>query len=246
MHYSWAFPLVLIAACGPSQSEFDTVAHERTSLQGRVSQLEAELDELRNGAQRRLGQINSAFEAGKYDEVILGTRELAQRHPGTPEALQALRFASQAENRLAEHARKREVEAEAARREAARSERERVRSTIKVRRIWTGRPNSASGVDLHIVWQNASSKTVKYASFTVEAYNAVGDPVSCTIRDYSEFSGRVTGPVPPGGVRGGDRYWDSAWYNSTIVRARLTRIQIEYTDGSVIEFSWDQARLALS
>jgi hypothetical protein len=147
---------------------------------------------------------------------------------------------------LAERARKAESEAEAARREAARSERDRVRSTVRVRRVWTSRPNSAGGVDLHIVWQNTSSKTVKYASFTVEAYNAVGDPVSCTIRDYSEFSGRVTGPVPPGGVRGGDRYWDSAWYNSTIVRAKLTRIRIEYTDGSTTEFSGDQARLALS
>lgn len=237
--------LLFTAACGPSQSEYDSIESERASLQGRVSQLEAELDELRNGAPRRLGVISSAFQAGKYDEVVSAARELGQHHPGTPEAAQALRFASQAESRLAERARKVEAEAEAARREAARSERDRIRSTVRVRRVWTSRPNSAGGVDLHIVWQNTSSKTVKYASFTVEAYNAVGDPVSCTIRDYSEFSGRVTGPVPPGAVRGGDRYWDSAWYNSTIVRARLTRIQIEYTDGSTAEFSGDQARLAL-
>jgi hypothetical protein len=248
MHSSrMVLPLLLsIAACGPSQSEYDAIASERASLQGRVSQLEAEMDELRNGAPRRLGQITSAFEAERYDEVVSATRELAQRHPGSPEAIQALRFSSQAEQRVAQRAREAEAQAETRRREAERSERDRVRSTVRVRRLWTSNPNSASGVDLHIVWQNTSSKTVKYASFTVQAYNAVGDPVSCTIRDYSEFSGRITGPVPPGGVRGGDRYWDSAWYNSTIVRARLTRIQIEYTDGSTVEFSEDQARLALN
>jgi hypothetical protein len=209
--------------------------------------LESELDELKNGAPRRLGVITSAFEAERYDEVVSATRELAQRHPGSPEATQAMRFARQAESRLAERAQEAEAqaEAEARRREVERSERDRVRSVVRVRRIWTGRPNSASGVDLHIVWQNTSSKTVKYAHFTVEAYNAVGDPVSCTIRDYNAFTGQFTGPVPSGGVRGGDRYWDSAWY-STIVRAKLTRIRIDYTDGSTVEFSGDQARLALS
>lgn len=245
-HHLGSFLLLLFAACGPSQSEYDALARDRASLQGRVSQLEAELKELKNGAPRRLGVISAAFERGDYSEVISGTRELAQHHPGVPETAKALQLASQAEARLADRARKAAAEAAAARREAARTERDRVRRVISIRRLWTSRPNSAGGVDLHILWQNTSSKTVKYASFTVEAYNAVGDVVSCTIRDYSQFSGRVTGPVPPGAVRGGDRFWESAWYNSTVVRAKLLTIHIEYTDGSIDQFSGDQAQLALS
>src|SRR5262249_44731533 len=99
------------------------------------------------------------------------------------------------------------------------------------------------GVDLQIRWRNLSPKTVKYASFSVVPYNAVGDPVECSIRGYSEFSGRVTGPIESGAWAGEDRVWETAWYNSTIVRGKLTRVSIEYTDGSTESISEDDAKL---
>lgn len=237
--------MMVFSACGPSQAEYDKLATERTRLQQRVSELEAQVDELNNGAPRRLGVISSAFQAGNYAEVVSSARELASRHPGRPETEKALALASQAEARIAEQTRQAAAAAEAARRNAEQSERDRVRSVVRVRRVWTDDPNSAGGVDLHIVWQNTSSKTVKYATFTVEPYNAVGDVVSCSIRDHSQFSGQVTGPVRPGTVSGAGKVWETAWYNPTIVRARLVSIHLEYTDGSTADFSGDQARLAI-
>jgi hypothetical protein len=239
------FPLLVLSACGPSQAEYDKLATERTRLQQRVSELEAQVDELNNGAPRRLAVISSAFQAGNYAEVVSSAREIAARHPGRPETEKARALASRAEARIAEQTRQAEAAAEAVRRNAERSERDHVRSVVRVRRLWTDDPNSAGGVDLHIVWQNTSSKTVKYATFTVQPYNAVGDVVSCSIRDYSEFSGQVTGPVRPGRVYGAGMSWETAWYNPTIVRAQLMKIHIEYTDGSTVDFSGDQARLAI-
>lgn len=38
-----------------------------------------------------------------------------------------------------------------------------MRNIIKVNGIYTKAPNSAGGVDLHIIWVNKSDKIVKYA-----------------------------------------------------------------------------------
>ena len=111
---------------------------------------------------------------------------------------------------------------------------EKARSIIKVSRVFTTPPNSAGGVDLHITWQNKSDKPVKYAYFEVEPYNRVGDPVSCTIKRYSTFRGSVTGPIAPGKTWSG--YWERTWYNNTIVKAKLLLVEIEYMDGSKVEF----------
>ena len=238
--------LLLLAACGPSQAEYDKLAGERTTLSTRVASLEGELDELRNGAPRRLGEIESAFRAGHFEQVVASADQLADRHPGAPETAKAKSLAVRARERVAEATRRKKAEAEAARREAAKSERQKVQDVIRIRRLWTSNPNSAGGVDLRVVWQNRSDKTVKYVSFSVEAYNGVGDPVTCSIRDYSEFSGRVTGPIRPGQWHGEGYSWENAWYNPSIVRGKLTNIRIEYTDGTTAEFAGDQARLALS
>ncbi len=107
-----------------------------------------------------------------------------------------------------------------------------LRNTIRVSRVFTGRPNSASGVDLYMVWTNTSDKTIKYCDITVQPYNSVGDVVECTIRDRSYFTGRCTGPYSKGQGMSTSRYWDCAWYNSTISSAKITEISIEYMDGT--------------
>lgn len=106
------------------------------------------------------------------------------------------------------------------------------RDIIRVKSIATSEPNSASGVDLYITWTNNSNKTIKYITFKVTPYNAVGDAQYCNIRNYSEFSGKVTGPINAGQTYGDGGVWSNAWYNSTIKNAKLNEIDIIYMDNS--------------
>lgn len=55
--------------------------------------------------------------------------------------------------------------------------------------------NSVGGASPSIGYRSNSGKTIKYVDFTMVPYNAVGDPVSCTIRGYSSAVGEVTGPI---------------------------------------------------
>ncbi len=107
-----------------------------------------------------------------------------------------------------------------------------LKNTIKIISVTTSRPNSVGGVDVRTVWKNTSDKTIKYASFLWTPYNAVGDPVYCTIARESEKGGRVTGPVKPGETRGYREIWSAMWYNNTIKKATLDKIELEYMDGS--------------
>ena len=99
------------------------------------------------------------------------------------------------------------------------------------------------GVDLYLTATNRSTKTIKYAWFTVLPYNAGGDVVESEVGSHSRYTGSVTGPVRPGGsvTRGG--YWENAWYNNTVVRAELTGVKLEYTDGTEIELSGEDLAL---
>ena len=104
-------------------------------------------------------------------------------------------------------------------------------AAIKIKKYYSSRPNSAGGVDCNIIWTNLSPKTVKYASFSVDAYNAVNDIV------YSDYGGETktckdTGPVKQGKTSGNGTYWECLWYNSTIDHMRIKEIALEYMDGS--------------
>lgn len=234
-----------LSACGPSGATIDKLVQEKQILEERVKTLESELDELRSGGARRLGEAQHAFHAGDFTKTISIAEELGRLHPNTSESTQATALANQARERLDEVTRLRAAEAEAERRDRERSTRDRVRDVVRVQRVWTDRPNSAGGVDLNIVWQNRSAKTVKYAYFTLVPYNAVGDAVACSIRDYSEYTAEVTGPIRPGQTYGGGMPWENAWYNNTIKRARVEQIRIVYTDSTWVRFSEDEARFAL-
>ena len=59
------------------------------------------------------------------------------------------------------------------------------------------RINSVGGVNVTIDYCNNSGKTIKYITWYMTPYNAVGDPVRCSIRGYSQVSGKTTGPVEP-------------------------------------------------
>lgn len=106
------------------------------------------------------------------------------------------------------------------------------RNIIRVKKITTSKPNSAGGVDLYITWTNKSNKTIKYVTFKVTPYNAVGDAQYCAIRNYSQVSVQVTGPINSGKTYGDDKVWENAWYNNTITNAKLNEIDIIYMDNS--------------
>ncbi|MDD4615138.1 MAG: hypothetical protein PHI40_07045 [Caldisericia bacterium] len=108
----------------------------------------------------------------------------------------------------------------------------RVKKLIAINSFYTCTPNCVGGVDFHLIWTNQSPKTIKYAYFQVVPYNRVGDKVSCTIKNRPEAYLSVTGPIKQGQTVGYSNYWDALWYNSTIVKAKITEVKIEYMDGS--------------
>ncbi|MDP3113590.1 MAG: hypothetical protein Q8M98_02320 [Candidatus Cloacimonadaceae bacterium] len=107
-----------------------------------------------------------------------------------------------------------------------------LKNTIKIISVFTSAPNSVGGVDVHTIWKNTSTKVIKYVSFYWTPYNAVGDVVSCSIRGYRDAGEQVTGPINPGQTHGYNYSWECHWYNNTIKKATLDKIEIDYMDGT--------------
>ncbi len=98
--------------------------------------------------------------------------------------------------------------------------------------------NFLGGVGFHAIFQNTSSKTIKYVHFTVIPKNAVGDAVAPSIKlSY-------TGPLSPGKSTKGFISWDSVWNNSTIKTAHIENVRIEFMDGSTEELTAESLNLA--
>ena len=92
--------------------------------------------------------------------------------------------------------------------------------------------DNADGVSFAIQLQYLKkAKTIKYLYITVVPYNAVGDPVTCNIRDHSTFTGKVTGPIKAS-ASNRSYEWGQAWYNNTIRCIKLTKVKVEYMDGT--------------
>lgn len=228
-------PWVAVVALACDDSARVALIAERDAAREERDSLVRIVDELRNGRERRIAEVRDAFSKSAFDVVQSGAAALAAHHPGSEEAREAADLAS----RAAAAEEKARLRSE---REESRTQEEKLRQIIRVAAVTTSSPNSAGGVDLSIRWQNRSSKRVKYAWFDVVAYNRVGDPVSCSIRGYSEFTGKVTGPIEPGAWYGEYASWENAWYNYSIVRARLSGVRVEYMDGSTASISPEDAK----
>lgn len=116
-----------------------------------------------------------------------------------------------------------------------------VKHSVKITSYYLEAPNSAGGVSVYFYYKNLSEKVIKYLTWVGHPINAVGDVVSCRIRDNSTFRGQDTGPVKKGTTGGG--YWDCAWYNWQAKKLILTGIEIEYMDGSTLSISDDELYL---
>lgn len=107
---------------------------------------------------------------------------------------------------------------------------------ISINRINVEEINSEGGVDFSIKWGYFDkSKIIKYIYFSVVPYNEVGDPQTCESRKYSTFTGQVTGPIKASFDFRSSK-WEIAWYNNTIRCIKLTKVRVEYTDGSTYTY----------
>lgn len=92
-------------------------------------------------------------------------------------------------------------------------------------------PNSVGGIDVVFGFTNTGTKTIKYASFYFIPYNSVGDAVTCSTRGESEQGAKYTGFVEPGASIYKVTF-NNAWYNSTITQVKVSKVFVEYTDGT--------------
>lgn len=231
--------LVALVVSGCSAEEVSSLTAENSDLKVQVSSLQSELDEIKNGPSYIIQEIRSAFEQEDYDKVKTLSSELHEKANGSDEDIEAQGYLSQVTD-IEEQKQKEKEEAERkAAEEAAKSKQDKLREIIRVKSVKTSKPNSAGGVDLYIDWVNNSEKTIKYTTFTVEPYNAVDDIVQDTIRWDSTFRGKTTGPIEKGEGSKKGYYWECAWYNYSITYAQITKIEIEYSDGTTATINSD-------
>lgn len=91
-------------------------------------------------------------------------------------------------------------------------------------------PSSTGRVDLRFDIQNTSSKRIKYAIFYLVPYNNVYDVVGSELDREAEKGVKVTGPLEPNQIH--EAYFERVWYNNTIRSANLTKVEIQYMDGT--------------
>lgn len=103
--------------------------------------------------------------------------------------------------------------------------------------FYVGR-NSANGNMLQWGFQNLSDKTIKYITFTVYYYNAVGDLVEDNIRGKTSGTFRITGPIKP---KENVIFRDILMYSSTCVQFYITDVKIEYMDGTIVSGKYNKA-----
>ena len=203
-------------------------------LKSRIQELEAQVQELQNGAERRIVQIRDAYQNKNYETAQSYSEQLIKLHPGSKEAIEAQKHLHSIDSIFAIKKELAKQEEEKRKKEAEKSQADKIHEIIRVKNVRTSEPNSAGGVDFSIYWQNTGKKTIKYATFSAFPYNKVKDIVYCSVKSRSEFSGEVTGPIKSGEWNGGGRFWECAWYNNTIVFAVLSEITLEYMDGTKV------------
>lgn len=79
------FPLLflvvlIITSCVPS-SKYQRVINENNELNKKITVLEAEIDDLKNGADKLFAEGNKYFENKKYNEAIAIYQKLIDKHP---------------------------------------------------------------------------------------------------------------------------------------------------------------------
>ena len=93
--------------------------------------------------------------------------------------------------------------------------------------------DSTAGVGFKIKWRYFNySKTIRYLFVTVVPYNAVGDVQMSETGDQSVFTGRIAGPIDADVINSNSTYWENAWDNNKVTCVKITKVKVEYVDGS--------------
>lgn len=100
--------------------------------------------------------------------------------------------------------------------------------------------NSVGGVEIMAAAINLSPKTIKYLTYDFTPYNSVGDVQRGEIRRRSKASVYTTGPYAQ--YEPIVSYWENVWYNSDIKCIVLSRVEIEYMDGTSVTFGSSQVQ----
>ena len=176
-------------------------------------------------------------ENGNASVAVEAAEEIHNGWPGSDEDIEAQERLPE----LIEQVEAEEAEAAARAEEEREAREQRLKDTIRVRRVWTSNPDSAGGVELYINFTNMSDKTIKYVRFGVKLYNAVGDVVECKYDNalFGVYYCKDTGPYEKGeGLSGTSWHWGD-FYNWDIDHAELVSVEIEYMDGTETEIDGD-------
>ncbi len=104
---------------------------------------------------------------------------------------------------------------------------------------WAEGTNRSGKTGLEFKYCNGTGKTIKYIIFTCIPYNSVNDVVSCEVTGDVVMRFQVTGPIGYGSVWLYTQFEDG-WYNPTIKSAKITKVEIQYMDGSAETLSEEQ------
>lgn len=102
--------------------------------------------------------------------------------------------------------------------------------------------SSTTPVSVKFTFKNKTGKEIKYITFGIRPYNAVGDPVECTIRGVSLYNCQCTGPFAPNGKF--VQILENGWYNTTIASVKIESAEITYMDDSTETLSSEQIRFS--
>jgi hypothetical protein len=78
---------------------------------------------------------------------------------------------------------------------------------------------------------NPTDKVIKYLTFTVVGYNAVGDPVIDRLRRKPRIEVKGIGPIEPLGTASYE--WKFMWHTKIVDSFAIPEIKVEYMDKSV-------------
>lgn len=231
--------LICFSGC-VSQSEYDSLNVQLSELQSEVSEkdakiadlessvktleennkkisnekktLEEKVDELENGASRLLSDVNNAFEDKDYEKVVQVANELHNKFNGSEEDNKAQAVAKQAQAEIDKIEAEKKAEEERKAAEAAKSIEDRIKENLRIGGVVVDDINSADGVSIKIFWRNESNKDIKYLTFSVTPYNAVGDKVSSSIGGKITVNCKITGPLPTSSTQIDIRDLDNYFY----------------------------------
>lgn len=108
---------------------------------------------------------------------------------------------------------------------------------------WVRGVDQTSGttpVSAKFTFTNKTGKEIKYITFGIRPYNAVGDPVECTVSGVSLYDAKSTGPFAPNGKF--TQTLEHAWYNTNIASVKIESVEIIYMDNSTETLTPEQIK----